>query len=108
MTTAQVPDDEVLPPAVEEVSEGIFGYIQLHGQWGLNNAGFITGRDAVTAIDTCFTEKRSRAFAEAVHKTSGTRPVRTLINTHHHGDHTHGNFVFSPGATVIAHEKCRE
>jgi cyclase len=33
--------------------------------------------------------------------------VRTLINTHHHGDHTHGNYLFGD-ATIVAHERCRE
>jgi cyclase len=109
MTTAHVPEHaNVPPPRVEEVSDGVFAYLQLHGQWGLNNAGFILGTDAVTAIDTCFTVRRSRALAEAVGRTGGGKPVRTLVNTHHHGDHTHGNFVFLPGATIIGHERCRE
>jgi cyclase len=33
--------------------------------------------------------------------------VRTLVNTHHHGDHTYGNYLFG-GATIVAHERCRE
>ena len=35
------------------------------------------------------------------------QPVRTLINTHHHGDHTFGNYLFAE-ATIVAHEKCRQ
>jgi cyclase len=93
---------------LEEVSPGIFGYVQLDGTWGLNNTGFIVGSDSVVAIDTCFTEKRSRWFYDAVRKTAGDKPIRTLVNTHHHGDHTHGNYVFLPAATIIGHEKCRE
>jgi cyclase len=99
---------EVPPPTVEEVTDGIFAYIQLHGQWGLNNAGFLVADNSVTLVDTCFTERRSRALAEAVARTAGDRPVQTLVNTHHHGDHTHGNFVFGTGVTIIGHEKCRE
>ena len=99
---------EVPEPAVEEVTDGVFAYLQLHGQWGLTNAAFITAGDSVTLVDTCFTERRSRALAEAVRVTAGDRPVRTLINTHHHGDHTHGNYVFGPGVTIVGHEKCRE
>jgi glyoxylase-like metal-dependent hydrolase (beta-lactamase superfamily II) len=34
-------------------------------------------------------------------------PVRYVINTHYHADHTWGNCFF-PGATVIAHARCRE
>jgi glyoxylase-like metal-dependent hydrolase (beta-lactamase superfamily II) len=34
-------------------------------------------------------------------------PVRYVINTHYHADHAWGNCFF-PGATIIAHERCRE
>jgi len=108
MTSAHAPDHgELPPPRLEEVSDGVFAYVQLDGGWGLNNAGFIAGRESGTAIDTCFTEKRSRAFREAIRSISAA-PVRTLVNTHHHGDHTHGNFVFQPEATIVGHERCRE
>jgi cyclase len=108
MTTAHVPDHiELPPPKIEEVSDGVFAYVQLDGSWGLNNTGFIVGRDGITAIDTCFTERRSRAFRDAIRSVSGL-PVRTLINTHHHGDHTHGNFVFRGEAMIVGHELCRK
>lgn len=109
MTSANVPDGVKVPePQVEEVSPGVFGYVQLDGSWGLNNTGFVVGKDAVVAIDTCFTERRSRALAAAIERTSRAKPVRTLVNTHHHGDHTHGNMVFAPEATIVGHERCRE
>lgn len=97
---------DIPPPAVEEVSDGVYAYVQLDGSWGLNNSGFVAGERAVTVIDTCFTERRTRAFLAAVAEVTD-RPVRTLVNTHHHGDHTHGNHLL-PGATVIGHERCRE
>jgi cyclase len=108
MTVRNTPEQaEVPPPKLEEVSDGVFGYVQLDGSWGLNNTGFIVGSDAVTAIDTCFTERRTRAFLAAIRNVS-QRPLRTLINTHHHGDHTHGNFLLLPTTSIIAHERCRQ
>ena len=108
MTTAHVPDHiELPPPRIEEVSDGVFAYVQLDGSWGLNNTGFIVGGDGITAIDTCFTERRSRAFRDAIRSVSGL-PVRTLVNTHHHGDHTHGNFVFRGEAMIVGHDLCRK
>lgn len=98
---------ELPPPAVEEVSPGIFAYIQLDGSWFLNNAGFVVGPDSVIAIDSLGTERRAHALHDALRKTT-TKPVQALINTHSHGDHTHGNFVFGPGTAIIAHERCRE
>ena len=91
---------------MEEVSDGVFAYIQLDGTWGLNNTGFITGGDAVSVIDTCFTEARTRAFLNAI-KGVTDLPIRTLVNTHHHGDHTHGNYLVS-GASIVGHELCRQ
>ena len=107
MSSAHVHDHGALPPpVVEEVAGGVFAYLQPDGSWGLNNTGFLVGRDAVTAIDTCFTEARTRAFLDAVRGVSSS-PVRTLLNTHHHGDHTHGNFLV-PAATIVGHELCRQ
>jgi cyclase len=107
MTSAHVPDHlEIPPPALEEVSAGVYAWVQLDGSWGLNNTGFFVGQDGVTVIDTCFTERRTRAFLDAIRSVSD-RPLRTLVNTHHHGDHTHGNYLL-PAATIIGHELCRE
>jgi len=97
---------DIPPPVVQEVSDGVFAYVQLDGSWGLNNTGFLVGAHGVTALDTCFTERRSRAFLATVAAHTDA-PVRTLLNTHHHGDHTHGNWLL-PAATIIGHERCRE
>ena len=94
------------PPTVEEVSPGICAYIQLDGSWGLNNTGFTTGSNAVSVIDTCFTEARTRAFLRAIGGVTDL-PIRTLVNTHHHGDHTHGNYLLH-GASIVGHELCRQ
>jgi len=108
MSTAHVQEHSDLPPpSVEEVSDGIFAYIQLDGSWGLNNSGFLVGSDGVTVVDTCFTERRSRMFLNAIRRQTDL-PLRTLVNTHHHGDHTHGNYVFLPAATIVGHELCRQ
>lgn len=93
------------PAQLEEVSEGIFAYVQPDGGWCVNNPGFILGPDGVVLIDTCFTEARTRALMSTIRSFSEL-PVHTVINTHHHGDHTWGN-CFLPGATIIGHSKCR-
>ena len=44
----------------------------------------------------------TRAYLKAI-ETVTAQPVRTLVNTHHHGDHTFGNYLFS-SATIVGHE----
>jgi cyclase len=98
--------EQLGPPRVEEVSAGIYAYIQPDGTWWINNTGFVVGASRVAAVDACSTEARTRGLLAAIGATAGGRPVRTLVNTHHHGDHTHGNYLFRD-ATIVAHERCR-
>ncbi|WP_113699342.1 MBL fold metallo-hydrolase [Nonomuraea lactucae] len=93
------------PPRVEEVSDGVFAYIQPDGSWWINNTGFLAGRRGVISVDACSTARRTRAYLDTIAKVT-PQPVRTLINTHHHGDHTFGNHLFA-GATIVGHEATR-
>jgi cyclase len=99
-------DHDPGPARVTEVSEDVYAYIQPNGTWFISNAGFLVARDGVTSIDACSTEKRTRAYLAAIASVTPT-PVRTLVNTHHHGDHTYGNWLLR-GATIVAHERTRE
>ena len=91
---------------LQEVSDGVFAYLQPDGSWWINNAGFLVGRRGVVSVDTCSTEQRTRLYRDAISSVSGL-PVRTLVNTHHHGDHTFGNYQFE-GAAIVAHENARQ
>ncbi len=92
-------------PELHEVSPGVYGYIQPDGTWWINNTGFLTGPQGVISIDSCSTQRRTQAYLDAI-GTVTRAPVRAVINTHHHGDHTFGNCLF-PGAAIIAHELAR-
>jgi cyclase len=93
-------------PETVEVSDGIYAYIQPDGSWYINNTGFLVGGQGVVSIDTSSTERRTRAYLNTVAAIT-PRPVRTLVNTHHHGDHTYGN-CFLPAATIVGHARCRD
>src|SRR4029079_3688860 len=93
-------------PETQEVADGVFAYIQPDGTWWINNTGCLVGPQGVISIDACSTERRTRAYRQAIEAVTAA-PVRTLVNTHHHGDHTFGNCLF-PGATIVGHERARE
>ena len=98
--------DVSVPGRLEEVADGVFAYVQPDGSWMINNTGFLVARDGVTAVDACSTERRTRAFLDTIANVTRL-PVRTLVNTHHHPDHTAGNGLFA-GATIVAHDNARE
>ena len=77
----------------------------LEGSGG--NIGVLVGNDGVILIDDQFaplSEKIKKAIAAISDK-----PIRFIINTHFHGDHSDGNKVFgSEGSIIVAHENARK
>ena len=70
------------------------------------NLGLSIGEDAVFLIDDQFAPLTERIQA-AISKLTA-KPVRFVLNTHWHGDHTGGNENFGKsGAIVVAHENVR-
>jgi cyclase len=95
-------------PELSEVAPGVLAYIQPDGSWMINNTGAILGGSGVLLIDTTSTEARNRALLAAVDDRAGGLPVRAAVNTHHHGDHTYGNWLLPPGIPIVAHRRCRD
>ncbi len=101
------PDPTVSSGQLVEIVEGVHAWVQADGSWWLNNAGAIKGGDGTVIIDTCATEERTRRFLDAVDVATAGSPVRFAANTHEHGDHTHGNSLLPPKASLIGHENMR-
>lgn len=97
--------DKALAAHLIQVGRQTYAYVQDDGTWWINNAGFVAGDDGVILIDTCSTEERTRSLLEAV-RTVTDAPIRLVVNTHHHGDHTYGNHLTAPAA-IVAHRACR-
>lgn len=93
-------------PVVREVAENVFAYTHSRGGWCVSNAGVLTGPDGALVIDTLATEGRARELVEFVDRRAGG-PARTIVNTHHHGDHNFGNHLFGPAAVVLGHDRIR-
>ena len=90
---------------VKQLAPNIYAYIQAKATWYWSNAGFIVGKDYVVVVDSLATVGLTQRFRDEIRNITD-KPIRYLINTHHHGDHTYGNHVFA-GATIISHDYCR-
>jgi len=93
-----------LGPHFRKIKEGI--YVQSAREVN-SNASIILTKEGVVIIDTGQTPIDSREVQEAVKKLTAL-PVRLVIDTEVHPDHTTGNFVFSPPAIVINHKGASE
>ncbi|MGC5346583.1 MBL fold metallo-hydrolase [Streptomyces sp. DT24] len=107
MTTTTPVTDSATEPYTVRLTPEVHAYVQPDGGWCLNNAGFVSDGSDTLLVDTAATERRALALRDAVAAAGAPFP-RTVVNTHHHGDHTYGNGVFAPRALVIGHDSCRE
>ncbi len=94
-------------PSMHLVADGVHAWIQPDGTWWLNNAGAVVTDAGVLVVDTCATERRTRAFLTAVQQISGNVPITFAVNTHLHGDHTHGNSLLPMSTVIIGHQNTR-
>lgn len=76
----------------------------LYGRGG--NIGFFVGPDAVLVVDSQFKDIAPGIVGE-IRKVSD-KPIKFLLNTHHHGDHVGGNEVFKQFAMIVAHDNVRK
>src|SRR5882724_9600563 len=76
----------------------------LEGSGG--NIGVSVGDDGIVIVDDQFAPLAPK-IKDAL-KGITDKPVRFVLNTHFHGDHTGGNAVFGTEATIIAHENVRK
>ncbi len=73
------------------------------GSEGRSNAGFVVTRAGVVVIDALASPAQGKTLLRTI-RTITPLPVRWLILTHHHPDHTFGAIVFKrAGAKVLAH-----
>jgi cyclase len=88
-----------LGPQFRRIKDGI--YVQSARETN-SNAGIIVTSEGVVLVDSGHNPTDSRAVMEAVKKLTPL-PVRFLIDTEVHADHTTGHYLFSPPAVIINH-----
>ncbi|HSU52511.1 MAG TPA: MBL fold metallo-hydrolase [Candidatus Dormibacteraeota bacterium] len=70
------------------------------------NIGVCVGEDGIVIVDDQFAPLANK-IREAL-KGISDKPLKFVLNTHFHGDHTGGNADFGKEATIIAHENVRK
>src|SRR5579864_4275924 len=86
----------------EKIADGVY---YATGGAGSNNVVIVNEAD-VLLVDDGTTPAAARAFLEDVKRITN-KPVRYVVNTHFHYDHTDGNSVFPPDVDIIGHEYVR-
>ena len=101
-----VPDEvrqAAIPPVRVEPQKLADGVWYLGGS--SHNSVAVEFQDFVAVVEAPLNEEQSLAVIDAVYKLVPNKPIRYLVNTHHHWDHSGGMRTYvHEGATVITHE----
>jgi len=102
--SAQDQDFSKVQIKVTKVSGNIY---MLEGAGG--NIAASVGEDGIVIVDDQFAPLADKIQAALKDLGVTNKPVRFVINTHYHGDHTGGNEPFNnAGSTIIAHDNVRK
>ena len=101
--TAQNIDFAKLELQTVKIADGLY---VLMGGPAQGNIAVSVGADGMFLVDTMYGQMHEKIVAAV--KALGPQPVRYIVNTHLHGDHTAGNAAMAKlGATIISHENMR-
>src|SRR5689334_21924260 len=97
----QPPDVSKVEMKITKVAGSVY---MLEGMGG--NIAASAGDDGIVMVDAEYAPLGDKIRAAL--KTLSDKPVKYLVNTHWHGDHTSGNTAFGDGAIIVAHENVRK
>jgi len=92
---------------VDKLADNFYTVTGLNGSGRTGGAiGVLTGPDGILMVDATFAPLSGKVTAAI--KTFSNEPIRFLVNTHPHGDHTGGNPNFAKmGATILGRPEMR-
>ena len=94
-------------PEIAKLAEGVYARIVSPDGNAVGNSGIIVLDRCVLVFDTHFTPEAGRSLLEAVRSIT-PKPVRYVVNSHAHPDHTHGNQVFADAQIIGSTNARRE
>jgi glyoxylase-like metal-dependent hydrolase (beta-lactamase superfamily II) len=98
---------EPLPFVLKQVGPGVYATIDGPEHKAGSNAGFVIGDDGVLVVDAFFNLDAARALVAEIRRLT-PKPIRYVVNTHYHADHTGGDQALrDAGAIIIAHNNVR-
>ena len=102
---AQDEDFSKIELRVTKVAGSVYMLDAAKGDAG-GNIGASVGEDGIVIVDDQFAPLADKIRAALKGVTD--KPVRFVINTHYHGDHTGGNAIFQKEVPVIAQDNVRK
>src|SRR5258707_10226825 len=68
--------------------------------------GIILGEKGVLVIESMLNAKLANQVLDQIPRLT-VKPIRYVVNTVYHGDHSYGNFLFPSNATIVMHSESK-
>jgi glyoxylase-like metal-dependent hydrolase (beta-lactamase superfamily II) len=90
-----------------KIADGIYHAVGTGNLVVMSNAAIFELGDAVLVVDSHVSPGGAWALREEL-KTVTAKPIRYVVNSHYHFDHSHGNQIYGPDVQIIGSEFARE
>jgi glyoxylase-like metal-dependent hydrolase (beta-lactamase superfamily II) len=90
-----------------KIAEGVYHAVGTGNLTVMSNATIIEGDTDVLVVDTQVSPGGAWALREEL-KAITPKPIRWVVNSHYHFDHSHGNQIYGPEVEIIGHEFARQ
>ena len=106
--SARPPGTNYTGPAFtfNKIAEGVYHAVGTGNLVVMSNATIIEGDTDVLVVDSHVTPGGAWALREEL-KAVTPKPIRWVVNSHYHFDHSHGNQIYGPEVEIIGHEFAR-
>src|SRR5687767_15234656 len=116
LTARQGPAASARPPGTNykapaftftKIAEGVYHAVGTGSLVVMSNATIVEGDHDVLVVDSHVSPGGAWALREEL-KAITAKPIRYVINSHYHFDHSHGNQIYGPDVAIIGSEFARE
>lgn len=90
-----------------KIADGVYHAVATGSLVVMSNATIIEGDRDVLVVDSQVSPAGAWALREEL-KAITPKPIRWVVNSHYHFDHSHGNQIYGPEVEIIGHEFARQ
>src|SRR5690349_5280927 len=90
-----------------KIADGVYHAVGTGSLLVMSNATIIEGDRDVLVVDSHVSPGGAWALQEEL-KAITPKPIRWVVNSHYHFDHSHGNQIYGPEVQIIGHEFARQ
>src|SRR5687768_8703113 len=90
-----------------KITDGVYHAVGTGSLVVMSNATIIEGDRDVLVVDSQVSPGGAWALREEL-KAITPKPIRWVVNSHYHFDHSHGNQIYGPDVQIIGHEFARQ